>query len=41
MDRLSSVMCKARNNSALCSTKWDIEKMADDIDDGDDSHGSN
>ena len=37
-------MCKARNNSALCNVKWDIalfEKMADDIDEGDISHGSN
>ena len=24
MDRISNVMCKARNNSALCNAKWDI-----------------
>ena len=43
MDRISNVMCKARYNSALCNAKWDIalfEKMADDIDEGDISHGS-
>ena len=35
---------KAQNNSALCNAKWDItlfEKMADDIDEEDVSHGSN
>lgn len=44
MDRISNVMCKARNNSALCNAKWDIalfEKLADEIDEGDASHGSN
>ena len=44
MDRISSVMCKARNNSALCNAKWDVasfEKMADGIDEKDASHGSN
>ena len=44
MDRISNVMCKAQNNSVLCNAKWDIallEKMANDIDEGDVSHGSN
>lgn len=44
IDRISNVMCKARNNSALCNAKWDItlfEKMADDIDKEDVSNGSN
>jgi len=43
MDRISSVMCKARHNSTLCNSKWDItsfEKMADDIDEKDASHRS-
>ena len=44
MERLSSVMSKARSNSVLCSTKWDIasfEKIADDIDKEDASNESN
>ena len=43
MDRISTAMSKARSNSALCNSKWDItmfEKMADDIDKEDASHGS-
>ena len=44
MDRISNMMCKAQNNSALRDAKWDIalfEKMADGIDETDVSHGSN
>ena len=44
IERISSVMSKARSSSALCNNKWDIasfEKMADCIDENDASHGSN
>ena len=44
MDIISNVICKARNNYALCNAKWDIalfEKAAHDINEGDVSHGSN
>ena len=44
VERVSSVMSKARSSSALCNAKWDIaslEKMADNSDEKDAFHGSN
>ena len=44
VERISSVMSKARNSSTLCNNKWEIalfEKVADGIDENDASHGSN